>query len=225
MTGRIIKYSEPVEFHKGLPGAESMVIWKRFTPAISRTEKPKNPTKPKSRLARNIAIDDEDGFIPNAKRATTMVDYDTSRGPYHAILDKMARARQAITGESYAKAFTETYTDPKNSAIRDGSKYDDLSKAFDSVHGTKFSLVKKVAPPDPPQDDVSPGPAHDTLNRLVTARMKNEPNLSYAQAFTREYLHQDNRPLKARVDAESIIHAQRLAPAPPFPAYTAPRHR
>jgi hypothetical protein len=72
---------------------------------------------------------------------------------------------------------------------------------------------------------VSPGPAHDRLNELVTARMKNEPNLSYAQAFTREYLHQDNRPLKSRVDAESVLHAQRLAPAPPFPAYTAPGHR
>jgi hypothetical protein len=55
--------------------------------------------------------------------------------------------------------------------------------------------------------------------------MKNEPKLSYQQAFTREYLHPDNRSLKSRVDAESILHAQRLAPAPPFPAYTAPGHR
>jgi hypothetical protein len=146
------------------------------------------------------------------------------RGPFYKMLDRLALARQSQTGESYAKAFTEVYTDPKNAAIRDGSKYDDIAKAFDSVYGTSKSLVK-AAPPDPPQDDVSPGPAHDTLNRLVTARMKNEPNPSYAQAFTREYLHQDNRPLKARVDAESILHAQRLAPAPPFPAYTAPGHR
>jgi hypothetical protein len=211
MTGRIVKYLEPVPFEK-------------FTPAVARTAKPSKPTKPKSRLARNVAIDDEDGFIPEARKGMTMVDYDTSRGPYHAILDKMARARQAITGESYAKAFTETYCDPANAAIRDGSKYDDLAKAFDSVHGTSKSLVK-AAPPDPPQDDVSPGPAHDTLNRLVTARMKAEPRLSYQQAFTREYLHPDNRSLKSRVDAESILHAQRLAPAPPFPAYTAPGHR
>jgi hypothetical protein len=106
----IIKYYEPIPFEK-------------FTPAVARTAKPKNPTKPKSRLAPNVAIVDEDGFIPNAKRETTMIDYDTSRGPYHAILDKMARARQAITGEVYAKSFTEVYTDPKNAAIRDGSKY------------------------------------------------------------------------------------------------------
>lgn len=141
------------------------------------------------------------------------------------MLDRMAHARQAITSESYAKAFTEVCTDPKNSAIRDGSKCDDLAKAFDSVHGTSKSLVKAAPSPDAVQDDVSPGPAHDALNRLVTARMKNEPSLSYAQAFTREYLHQDNRSLKSRVDAESILHAQRLAPARPFPAYTAPGHR
>jgi hypothetical protein len=230
MTGRIIKYSEPVEFHKAMPGAESMVIWKRFTPAVSRTEKPKNPTKPKVRNARNVAIDDEDGFIPNAKRAVTMTDYDydTSRGPYHAMLDRMARARQAITGETYAKAFTETYCDPKNAAIRDGSKYDDLAKAFDSVHGTAHSLIpaqKAAAPPDPRQDYASRGPAHDALNDLVMARMKADPKLSYERAFTNEYTRPDNRSLKSRVDAESVLHAERLAPAPPFPAYTAPGHR
>jgi hypothetical protein len=173
----------------------------------ARTDKPKKYTKPKVRNARNVGIDDG-GFIPNAKRGMTMVDYDISRGPYHAILDKMARARQAIAGESYAKAFTEVYTDPKNAAIRDGSKYDDLAKAFDSVHGTSKSLVKAAAPPDAVQDDVSPGSAHAELNERVVAHMKANPTLSYQQAFTREYLHPDNRPLKERVDAESILHAQ-----------------
>jgi hypothetical protein len=134
------------------------------------------------------------------------------------MLDKMARARQAITGESYAKAFTEVYTDPKNAAIRDGSKYDDLSKAFDSVHGTSKSFVK-AAPPDPPQDDVSPGPAHDELDRLVMTRMKSDPKLSYQQSFTREYLLPANRSLKDRVDSESILRAQAREPAKPFPAY------
>jgi hypothetical protein len=218
MTGRVVKYSEPVPFHKALPGAESVVIWKRV-PQV-RVAKPKNPTKAKVRLADNVAIDDEDGFIHEAKKGTTMVDYDNSRGPYHAILDKMARARQAITGESYAKAFTEVYTDPANAAIRDGSKYDDLAKAFDSVHGTSKSLVK-AAPPDPSQDDVSPslGPAHDELNERVVAHMKGNPALSYQQAFTREYLHPDNRSLKDRVDAEGILRAQAREPAKPFPAY------
>jgi hypothetical protein len=83
--------------------------FEKYTPAVSRVAKPKNPTKPKVRNARNVAIDDEDGFIPNSK-GMTMTNIDTSRGPYHAMLDRMARARQAITGESYAKAFTECYT-------------------------------------------------------------------------------------------------------------------
>jgi hypothetical protein len=77
MTGRVVKYSEPVPFHKALPGAESVVIWKRdggFTPAVARTAKPKNPTKAKARLAGNVAIDDEDGFIPEAKKGMTMTD-------------------------------------------------------------------------------------------------------------------------------------------------------
>jgi hypothetical protein len=50
MTGRIIKYSEPEPFHKAMPGAKSIAIWKRddgFTPAVARTAKPKNPTKTK----------------------------------------------------------------------------------------------------------------------------------------------------------------------------------
>jgi hypothetical protein len=129
MTGNIIKhYDPPIPFEK-------------FTPAVSRIEKPKNPTKPKSRLARNVAVDEEIGEAAEEKGMTKMVDYDVSRGPWHAMLDRMARARQPITGESYAKAFTETYCDPKNAAIRDGSKYDDLAKAFDSVHGTAKSLV------------------------------------------------------------------------------------
>jgi hypothetical protein len=188
-------------------------------------EKARKPTKPKSRLAHNEPVDDEVGVPAKTKKGMTMVDYDNdiSRGPYHVILDKMARARQAVTGESYAKAFTETYCDPKNSAIRDGSKFDDLTKSFDSTYGTSHSMVK-AAPPDPPQDYVSPGSAHDELNDRVMTRMRAEPILSYQQAFTREYLHPDNRSLKSRVDAESVIHAQRLSPAKPFPAYTSPGH-
>jgi hypothetical protein len=270
------------------PGVDAMTVirkhynppipFEKYVPAVSRTE---------------------------AKRGTTMTDYDydTSRGPYHAILDKMARAHQAITGDSYAKSFTAVYTDPKNAAIRDGSKYDDLAKAFDSVHGTAHSLVKAApaapydplrkaadiaeqfgpahaklhsmavdhqrahsgmsyqqayshlysrmenaplrekikaehlrasmaavqdrgelgkaaAPMDPKQDDVSPGSANYDLHQLVVARMKREPGLSYERAFTREYLHPDNRSLKDRVTAEGILHMQHLVPA-----YTAPGHR
>jgi hypothetical protein len=228
------------------------------------------------------------------------------RGPYAKIMDKMALARQAQTGESYAKAYTECYIDPANAAIRDGVRYDELARAFDSSHGTAKSMIPaakaasydplrkaadmaehlgpahaklhsmavdhqrahsgmsyqqayshlysrpeneslrnaikdehmratmaglgdgelgKAAPPDAVQDDVSPGSAHDELNELVVARMKREPKLSYEQAFTREYTHPDNRSLKERVTAEGILHAQRLALAPPFPAYTAPSRR
>jgi hypothetical protein len=187
-----------------------------------RTAKPRNPTKAKVRLARNVAIDDEDGFIPEAKKGTTMVDYDISRGPYHAILDKMALARQAQTGESYAQAFTKVYEDPNNSALRDGARLDHLSKAMDATHGTKLSLIpvaKAAAPPDPSHDYVSPGPAHDELDQLVMTRMKSDPKLSYQQAFTREYLLPANRSLKDRVDSEGILRAEAREPAKPFPAY------
>jgi hypothetical protein len=30
----------------------------KYTPAVARTAKPKNPTKPKSRLAHNVGIDE-----------------------------------------------------------------------------------------------------------------------------------------------------------------------
>jgi hypothetical protein len=287
MVGRIIHYSEPAPFHKAMPGARKLVIMKRidddgdgFTPVAPRPAKPKN--------------------IPNAvKRETTMTyDYDTSRGPWHAMLDKMALALQAQIGCSYEQAFTKVYTDPKNAAIRDGSKYDDLAKAYDSTYGTAMSLVKtappapydplqkaaelaeirgpahaklhsmaidhqrahpgqsyesaygylyakpenaplrekiksehlaatmsghavaathgdglgKAAPADPEQDYVSPSArtpaAAEELDRLVVARMKGDPKLSYERAFTYEYLSPANRSLKDRVDSESILRAQ-----------------
>jgi hypothetical protein len=83
--------------------------------------------------------------------------------------------------------------------------------------------AQKAAPPDPPQD--SPGPAHDALNELIMARMKADPELSYQRAFTNEYTHPDNRSLKQRVDAESVIHAQARSPTPAFPAYGNPGDR
>jgi hypothetical protein len=210
---RIVKYSHPIPFEKAGGG---------FTPAVSSTAKPKNPTEAKVRLADNVAIDDEIGEADEAKKGTTMADYDISRGPYHAILDKMALARQAQTGESYAKAYTEVYTDPRNTLIRDGARFDHLAKAMDATHGTRLSLIlaaKAAAPMDEVQDYVSPGPAHDELDRLIVTRMKADPKLSYQQSFTREYLAPENRSLKQRVDQESILRMQRMKPAPPFPAY------
>ena len=64
----------------------------------------------------------------------------------------MALARQAQTGELYAKAYTEIYTDPANAALHDGVQYDELARAFDFSHGTAKSLVpvaKEAAPYDP----------------------------------------------------------------------------
>jgi hypothetical protein len=87
-----------------------------------------------------------------------------------------------------------------------------------AVHA-RGELGKAAAPPDPSQDYVSPGPAHDELDRLVMTRMKNDPKLSYQQSFTREYLLPENRSLKDRVDSEGILRMRRLEPAKPFPAY------
>jgi hypothetical protein len=197
----------------------------KYTPVVARTAKPRNPTKPKVRNARNVPIDDEIGDVAEAKKGMAMTDI--NRGPFQAMMDRQALARQAQTGESYAAAFTKVYTDPANAEIRDLVRLDHLAKQSDAMHGTKLSLIPaaKAAPPDAVQDDVSPGSAHAELNELVVARMKREPKLSYEQAFTREYLHPDNRSLKERVTAEGILHAQRLAPAKPFPPYVAPGHR
>jgi hypothetical protein len=238
--------------------------------------KPRKP-KPKSNFAGYDGIDEE-GFIPNSKRENNMTDIDNSRGPWHAMIDKQALAIQAQTGWSYAKSFTAAYTDPKNAAIVEAYKHDDLAKAYDAIDGGQRSAansgvdvrkaladatleaqarsraeitgetfakayteiycspaniaLRKAAPMDAVQDDVdpskrgdNPGPAHAELHRLVGDRMKSDPSLSYEGAFTTEYLHPNNRRLKERVDQESVLHAQRLAPAPAFPPYGHPGDR
>ena len=206
-----------------------------------RVAKAKAPTKAKVRLAGNAAIDDEDGFIPEAKKGMTMTDYDTSRGPYHAILDKMALARQAETGESYAKAYTECYTDPKNALIRDGVKYDELARAFDSSHGTAKSLIpvaKAAAPHDPlaKAADVAThlGPGHARLHSLAVDHQRAHSGMSYQQAYSHLYSRPENEPLRNKIKAEhmaatmrtlSIDEAQALEPAPAFPLYGHPGDR
>jgi hypothetical protein len=301
MRGRLIHYSEPVEFHKALPGAKSIVIWKRddeFTPAVSRTAKPKNPAKAKSRLAHNEPIDDEIG--KPAEKGNNMTN-DIDRGPWHKMLDRQALARQQQTGESYASAFTKVYEDPSNRSIVDQAQHEHLAKSHDVMFGTRLSSIPiqkaapydplakslaeirgpaharlhsmavdhqraragqsyasayaylyakpenealrnaikaehmsatmsahaeggigKAAPPDALQDDVDPGSAEHALHQLVVTRMKNEPGMSYARAFTREYLAPENRSLKARVTSEGILRMQAMEPAKPFPAYGHP---
>jgi hypothetical protein len=219
--GRHIHYSEPVEFHKALPGSVSIPIWKRDDSGIPEGfTPPKRKTQPKVRNARNEPIDDEIG--EPAEKGIAMTDYDTSRGPWHAMFDRQARALQAQTGWSYAKCYTECYTDPRNVAIRDASSEYDLAKSYNATFGPV--QLAKAAPPDPREDYADRGQAHSALNELVMARMKADPKLSYERAFTNEYTHPDNRSLKDRVDAESAIHAQRLASGKPFPRYSAPGH-
>jgi hypothetical protein len=221
------------------------------------------------------------------------------------MLDRQARARQAITGESFEKAFTECYTAPENAVIRDNATYEHLAMGEDAICGSRLSPlsvqkaapsydplakaaevaeqfgpnhaklhsmaidhqrahagqsyasayaylyakpenialrnavkaehmkatmagysdgVDKAAPADAVQDDVTPGSADLELHRLVVTHMKNNPGLSYERAFTHVYLHPDNRSLKDRVTAEGILRMQAMAPAKPFPAYTAPGH-
>jgi hypothetical protein len=212
MTGHFIHYSEPVEFHKAMPGAKSIVIWKRnddFTPAVARTAKPKNPTKPKSRLARNVAIDDEIGEAADANKGTTMTDI--NRGPYYAMLDRQALARQAQTGETYQKAFTECYCDPRNAAIRDGAQYDHLSKSHDAMYGTRLSLIpvaKAAASYDPLAKAAEMaehlGPAHAKLHSLAVDHQRAHGGMSYAQAYSHLYSRPENVSLRNAVKAEHM---------------------
>jgi hypothetical protein len=181
MTGIIKHYDPPIPFEK-------------FVPAVASTAKPKN--------------------ISNAaKRETTMVDYsnDISRGPYHSMLDKMARARQAITGESYAKAFTETYTDPANVAIRDGALHDHLAKGHDAIHGTRLSLIPKVekaAPYDPlaKAAEIAEhlGPSHAKLHSMAVDHQRAHAGMSYQSAYSYLYAKPENVSLRNAVKAEHM---------------------
>jgi hypothetical protein len=207
MTGRVVKYSEPVPFHKALPGAESVVIWKRI-PHV-HVAKPKRPVKPQVRLAKPDEDDDEMTRIGKVDTMTQVVD--VSRGPYHAILDKMALARQAQTGESYAKAFTEVYTDPANVTLRDGAQYDHLAKAMDSIYGTAKSLVpveKAAAPPDPLQKAAEVaeflGPAHAKMHSLAVDHQRAHSGMTYQQAYSHLYSRLENAQLREKIRAEHM---------------------
>jgi hypothetical protein len=123
---------------------------------------------------------------------------------------------------SYQQAYSHLYSRPENAPLRNAIKAEHMRA---TMAGYDQGLGKAAAPPDALQDDVSPSSAHDELNERVMAHMKANPKLSYEQSFTHQYLHPDNRDLKSRVDAESILHAQARSPAPSFPRYTSPGHR
>jgi hypothetical protein len=127
-------------------------------------------------------------------------------GPAHARMHSQAVDHQRANPRlSYEGAYSRMYTHPENAGLRAEINREHLGASMASLHGHGLG---KGAPPDPSQDYVSPGPAHDALNELVVARMKSNPKLSYAQAFTHEYLLPANRSLKDRVASEGILRAQ-----------------
>jgi hypothetical protein len=177
---------------------------------------PKRKTQPKVRNARNVGIDDEDGVIANLKRVTD---------PFAKMLDRQALAYQAQFGGSYEQAYTKIYCDPSNRAIVDQARFEHLAAGEDAISGTGLSTISigKAAPADETEDYVDPGTAEYELHRLTVNRMKLEPNLSYQQSFTREYLSPENRSLKQRYDQESDARMRGFAgPVKPFPNYGNP---
>jgi hypothetical protein len=128
--------------------------------------------------------------------------------------------QRAHSGMSYEQAYSHLYSRMENAPLREKIKAEHLRASMAAVQDQ--GDLGKAAPADALQDDVSPGSANYELHQLIVARMKNNPRLSYQQAFTHEYLAPVNRGLKDRVTAEGVLNMQHLAPAKPFPAYTAP---
>jgi hypothetical protein len=144
-------------------------------------------------------------------------------GPSHAKLHSMAVDHQrANPGMSYQSAYSHLYSRPENAALRNAVKSEHMRATMAGVGDGE--LGKAEAPMDAVQDDVDPGSAEHALHSLVITRMKRSPGMSYARAFTHEYLDPANRSLKARVTSEGILRMQAMAPAKPFPAYTSPGH-
>jgi hypothetical protein len=137
-------------------------------------------------------------------------------GPAHAKMHSLAVDHQRANPRlSYEAAYSRMYTHPENAGLRAGINREHLGASMAAV-------AKAAAPMDEVQDYVSPSSGNDELDKLIITRMKNNPKLSYAQAFTTEYLLPKNRSLKDRTDSQSILRMQGLELAKPFPAY-APR--
>jgi hypothetical protein len=195
MTGRIIKYSEPVPFHKAMPGSISIPIMKRYDDGIPEGfTPPKRKKIPKVRNARNEPIDDEVG--KPAEKGITMsdYDYDNSRGPWHAMIDKRALAIQAQIGCSYAQAFTKAYTDPKNAAIVEQYKYDDLAKAYDALDGGQRSASNTGA-------DIRKRVDELTLEKQARDR-EEITGETFAAAYTAIYTAPENIALRKAAPAD-----------------------
>jgi hypothetical protein len=140
-----------------------------------------------------------------------MTDYDTSRGPWHAMLDKQARARQAITGSTFEKAYTECYCDPRNSAIVNELKYEHLAQGEDAISGTRLSSIPlaKAAPAYDPLRKAaeiaeSYGPAHAKLHSMTIDHQRAHAGQSYASAYAYLYTQPQNTGLREKVKAEHL---------------------
>lgn len=134
-----------------------------------------------------------------------------NRGPFYKSLDKLALAHQSQTGDSYEKSFTHVYTDPRNAAIVDASKYDDLTKAFDATYGTAKSLipVAKTAPAYDPLAKAAEmaehlGPNHARLHSLAVDHMRAHSGMSYESAYSHLYSRPENVSLRNAVKAEHM---------------------
>jgi len=94
-------------------------------------------------------------------------------GPAHARLHSQAVDHQRANPRlSYESAYSRMYTHPENAGLRAKINREHLAASMAAVHG-RGELGKAVAPPDPLQDYVSPGPANDKLNELVMTRLNN----------------------------------------------------
>jgi hypothetical protein len=207
MAGRITKYLEPVPFHKTM-GTHKLVIMKRIDDDdAGRVVNTNNGTTSMTDFEK-IIRDHESLVLDFAKRQVDGEQTGLEKHDYLAAIENRA-AKLRADGESKEQSFTKTIIEDEIGKL--------LFKALKRAPGSE--VVVKAAAPDPSEDYVSPGPAHDELNERVVAHMKGNPALSYQQAFTREYTHPDNRSLKERVDAEGILRAQAREPAKPFPAY------
>jgi hypothetical protein len=103
-------------------------------------------------------------------------------GPAHAKMHSMAiDFQRANPRHSYESAYSRVYSAPENASLRAEINREHLAASMGAV-------AKAAAPMDEVQDYVSPGPANAELDRLVVMRMKDNPRLSYQQAFTTEYL-------------------------------------
>jgi hypothetical protein len=222
-----MKYSEPIPFHKSMPGSTRIVIMKRDDGVPDGYEPPKRKTQPKVRNARNVPIDDEVGKL--AEKGNNMTD-NIDRGPYYKMLDRQALALQAQTGMSYESAFTKCYTDPSNKSIVDQARHEHLAQGQDAMFGYRTSAIPiaKAAPAYDPLRKAteiaeSYGPAHAKMHSMAIDHQRAHDGMSYQSAYAYLYAHPQNVGLREKVKAEHMkatvsgLDDQGLDKAAPLP--------